>query len=49
MEIDHDKLVFLDEIPEMRDVQRAWLKEQLGAGKGYFDPETGYFVVMVNA
>jgi hypothetical protein len=49
MEIDYDKLVFLNEIPEMSDAQRKWLREQCGAGKGYFEPETGNFVIMIPA
>jgi len=45
MEIDKNKFVPLEEIPEMGAEQRTWLKEKCNVEKGYFEPETGKFVI----
>ncbi|KKS29106.1 MAG: hypothetical protein UV60_C0010G0003 [Parcubacteria group bacterium GW2011_GWA2_43_11] len=47
MNLDKSKLVDLSKIPEMDDEERKWLRTILKVESGYFEAETGEFVILV--
>jgi len=47
MNLDESKLIELSQISEMHDDERNWLRNMLRVKSGYFEVETGKFVVLV--